>query len=34
MFFNALATFNWISWIAPNNLVLNTIVGSVTGMGL
>ena len=33
MFFNALSIFNWMSWIAPNSLILNTIVGSVNGLG-
>jgi hypothetical protein len=32
--FGALATFNWISWIAPHNKVLNSIVGSNNGLGL
>jgi len=32
--FPALSYFNWISWISPNNQVLNNIVGSVNGLGL
>ena len=31
--FTALSTFNWMSWIAPNNGPLNNIVGSVNGLG-
>ena len=29
-----LSTFNWISWIAPNNPTLNNITGSINGLGL
>jgi OPT family small oligopeptide transporter len=32
--FPALSYFNWISWIAPDNQVLNNICGSVNGLGL
>lgn len=32
--FQALSTFNWLSWIAPHNLNLATITGSVSGLGL
>ncbi|PBP27598.1 UPF0075-domain-containing protein [Diplocarpon rosae] len=32
--FQALSVFNWISWIAPNNKNLNTIVGYNNGMGV
>lgn len=32
--FTALSTFNWIAWIAPNNLNVATISGSQTGLGL
>lgn len=32
--FTALSRFNWIAWIAPNNLNVATITGSVTGLGL
>jgi hypothetical protein len=29
-----LSTFNWMSWIAPNNQVFNNIVGSNNGLGV
>lgn len=32
--FTALSIFSWMSWIAPNNLNLNTIVGFNNGLGL
>ncbi|KAK9345357.1 OPT oligopeptide transporter protein-domain-containing protein [Lipomyces starkeyi] len=32
--FNGLSTFNWITWIAPNNYNLAVITGSVLGLGL
>lgn len=32
--FQALSTFNWMTWISPNNLNLATITGSVSGLGL
>lgn len=32
--FQALSQFNWISWIAPDNVTLNNIVGSVNGLGV
>jgi OPT family small oligopeptide transporter len=32
--FQALSTFNWITWIKPNNLNLVNITGSVTGLGI
>lgn len=32
--FTALSTFNWLTWIAPNNLNLGTITGSQSGLGL
>lgn len=32
--FTALSTFDWITWIAPNNLNLATVTGSQTGLGL
>lgn len=32
--FQALSTFNWTTWIAPDNFNLATITGSVTGLGL
>lgn len=30
----SLSTFNWISWIAPNNTTLNNLVGSNNGLGI
>ncbi|PVH13554.1 OPT family small oligopeptide transporter [Candidozyma duobushaemuli] len=32
--FTALSSFNWITWIAPNNLNLATITGMSSGLGL
>lgn len=32
--FQALSTFNWISWIKPDNFNLATITGSVSGLGV
>ena len=32
--FPALSYFNWMSWISPDNMVLNNIVGSKNGLGL
>ncbi|KAL1411400.1 hypothetical protein Q8F55_002356 [Vanrija albida] len=32
--FQATSTFNWMSWIAPDNGPLNNIVGSVNGLGV
>jgi len=32
--FQALSVFNWISWIAPDNVNLNTIVGMNNGLGI
>lgn len=32
--FQALSTFNWTTWIAPNNFNLATITGTVSGLGL
>lgn len=32
--FQALSTFNWTTWIAPNNLNLATITGTYSGLGL
>lgn len=32
--FTALSTFNWLSWIAPDNFNLAVITGSQTGLGL
>ena len=32
--FQALSTFNWMTWIKPSNFNLATITGSVSGLGL
>lgn len=32
--FQALSTFNWINWIAPNNFNLAMVTGSKSGLGL
>ncbi|KAI3404444.2 OPT2 [Candida oxycetoniae] len=32
--FQALSTFNWLTWIKPNNLNLAVVTGSVGGLGL
>ncbi|KAJ4420300.1 oligopeptide transporter 6 [Neurospora sp. IMI 360204] len=32
--FTALSTFNWMTWIAPNSVVLSLLTGSITGLGL
>lgn len=32
--FTALSTFNWMTWISPQNVTLAIITGSVTGLGL
>lgn len=32
--FAALSTFNWLTWIAPDNFVLAAITGSETGLGI
>ncbi|KAG7284635.1 hypothetical protein NEMBOFW57_009243 [Staphylotrichum longicolle] len=32
--FNALSTFNWMTWIAPENLTLAILTGSSLGLGL
>lgn len=32
--FQALSTFAWMTWISPNNFLLNTITGSQSGLGL
>ncbi|KAK9460479.1 OPT oligopeptide transporter protein-domain-containing protein [Lipomyces oligophaga] len=32
--FTALSTFNWMTWIAPNNVNLATVTGSNVGVGL
>jgi OPT family small oligopeptide transporter len=32
--FTALSVFNWVCWIAPENVVVNTLFGYSTGMGM
>ncbi|KAJ3574619.1 hypothetical protein NP233_g1653 [Leucocoprinus birnbaumii] len=32
--FTALSAFNWICWIAPNNVVVNALFGTSTGLGM
>jgi hypothetical protein len=32
--FTALSVFNWVCWIAPENLVVNTLFGTSTGLGM
>lgn len=32
--FTGLSAFNWICWIAPNNLVVNTLFGTSSGLGM
>lgn len=32
--FTALSVFNWACWIAPNNVVVNTLFGTSTGLGM
>jgi OPT family small oligopeptide transporter len=32
--FTALSMFNWVCWIAPNNVVVNTLFGTNTGLGM
>jgi hypothetical protein len=32
--FTALSMFNWACWIAPNNVVVNTLFGTNTGLGM
>jgi OPT family oligopeptide transporter len=29
-----LSVFNWVCWIAPNNVVVNTLFGSLSGLGM
>ncbi|KAJ7811984.1 OPT oligopeptide transporter protein-domain-containing protein, partial [Mycena leptocephala] len=31
--FTALSVFNWVCWIAPNNVTVNALFGSLTGLG-
>lgn len=32
--FTALSMFNWVCWIAPNNLTVNALFGTATGLGM
>ncbi|KAJ7893455.1 OPT oligopeptide transporter protein-domain-containing protein [Mycena olivaceomarginata] len=32
--FTALSVFNWVCWIAPNNVTVNAVFGSLTGLGM
>ncbi|KAF8350168.1 OPT oligopeptide transporter protein-domain-containing protein [Amanita rubescens] len=32
--FTALSVFNWVCWIAPQNVVINTLFGTSTGLGM
>jgi len=32
--FTGLSMFNWVCWIAPNNLTVNTLFGTATGLGM
>lgn len=32
--FTALSVFNWVCWIAPNNVVVNQLFGYSTGLGM
>ena len=32
--FTGLSMFNWICWIAPNNLVVNALFGTASGLGM
>ncbi len=32
--FTALSSFNWVCWIAPTNIVVNTLFGASNGLGL
>ena len=29
-----LSVFNWVCWIAPNNVVVNSLFGSISGLGM
>jgi OPT oligopeptide transporter protein len=29
-----LRTFTWICWIAPNDVIINSLFGSVSGLGM
>lgn len=32
--FSALSMFNWVCWIAPNNLAVNALFGTASGLGM
>ena len=32
--FQALSYFNWVCWIAPDNVVVNQLFGTVSGLGM
>jgi len=32
--FRGLSIFNWVCWIAPNNVIINTLFGMNTGLGM
>lgn len=32
--FTGLSTFSWITWIKPNNVIINQVFGSATGLGM
>jgi hypothetical protein len=32
--FTALSVFNWVCWIAPNNVAVNVLFGTNTGLGM
>ena len=32
--FTALSMFNWVCWIAPNNVVVNQLFGTSSGLGM
>jgi OPT family oligopeptide transporter len=32
--FTALSVFNWVCWIAPNNVVINQLFGTQSGLGM
>ena len=32
--FTALSWFNWVCWVAPNNIVVNTLFGYASGLGM
>jgi OPT family oligopeptide transporter len=32
--FTALSMFSWVCWIAPNNVVVNSLFGSISGLGM